>query len=234
MNASNQVSLPHPSKYFNTLAALVFLAIAPLLSAEENVATPALKMHVTFENAGSDVTEEGEKIIARCAAKFEEITHRKLGEWSINICFEQQIRARGANLTSADHLRGVTTHGSASSTIRIATGQRSSWGRILAHEVTHAFVRNAYGTAVNTTLNEGLAEYMAEQFYASEVHRDLHNAQWGHFSEKLLPYVEGHRFCSEHVEDHEFPEFFAKEIKKGTSSYNCLAYEWKMIASSSN
>ena len=222
MNATSLLSKP-----LTLLTILFFLSAASLLKADEKAATSGSNLQVVFENTDSEAAEEGKKIIAQCAARFEEITHRKLSEWTVQIRFEEKIQTRGMALAGHDGLRGVTTHSKTASTIRIAIGNKSNWGRILAHEVTHAFVRNAYGPALNDTLNEGLAEYMAEQLYPSEVHRDMHNASWGRFSEKLLPYVEGHRFCCEHATDRAFPSFFANEIKQGTSSYDCLAYEWK-------
>ena len=195
-------------------------------------AAPSRDPEVIFENANPRATTEGGKIIAEAARHFEEITQRKIGEWTIRISFEEEVSVQGMNLIGNEHLRGVTMHSAHSSTIRIAVRKNSNWDRVLAHEVVHTFVRATYGTANNTTLNEGLAEYVAAQIFPAEVRRDLYNAKWGRgrFSQNLCPYVEGYRFCSEHARDADFANFIAQEITGSANSYILLNYKWKLSA----
>lgn len=222
-----------PSPYFRAIIFLLCLAPATLLLAQK-AEEPGLM--AAFENVDPEVSAEGMKIISECARRFREVTHHKAGDWTVRVCFVEKIHAHGMNLCSHGQLRGVTRHGCDGSTIQIATrlaaGQRSSWERVLAHEVVHALVREAYGNTSNTTLNEGLAEYIAGQMFPSEVRRDLHNAVWGASSQALIPYVEGHRFCSEHGEEKDFADFFAKAIKTNDIGYDGLAHEWQELSTS--
>lgn len=206
------------------LAALL-LPSMPTIQAHEGCGE-AHRLAIAFENMDEEAAAEANKIVAECAARFERITGKKVGDRNVRLRFEDSLRMPGQALAGGGEVRGATTHSADSSTVRISTRSRSRWQRVLAHEIVHVFIRDAFGQAPNKTLNEGLAEYVASQLYCGEVQRDLQSARRGKFNQALLPYIEGHRFCAEHAEDAAFAKFFAREIRSSDTSYETLTHLW--------
>ena len=100
----------------------------------------------------------------------------------------------------------------------------------IAHELTHAFVREAFGAAENRALSEGFAEYLASRFYGAEVNRDIHAASAVVIrNPKLMPYVTGFDFCQSHVEKPGFAKFFESQIVMPDFGPGHLANVWKRL-----
>ncbi len=183
----------------------------------------------TFENTDKETEILGRKIIAITAERFEKITGVHVGKLPVTVRFAEEIVFGDASRVSSGKVQGVTLYDRDSCTIQIAKKRISTFGRVLAHEVTHVFVREAFGQALNRTLNEGLAEYMAAQEFPSEVERDMRNAAAkGFVPQGLRTYVDGHRFCKSFAEDANFAAFFAREIKKSThTDFSELKEVWE-------
>jgi len=183
---------------------------------------------VIFENATPEMEELGKKIIDVTANRFEKKTGKKVGNTTIYVQFVETTALGDHSRTTAGKVQGVTIYRPTSCTIQISTKRSSTFGRVLAHEVTHVFVREVFGKAANSTLNEGFAEYLAAQEYPSEVKRDMKAAASQRvLSCNLKPYVEGHQFCERFADDVRFPEFFASQISsKETSGYQALKQAW--------
>ncbi len=212
-----------------TLFSLWLLSMLIMVRADEPVSTSSPLPPVTFENAASEVVEEAGAIVATALQHFEKVTQRKTGNRPIRVRFVEILSARGMEHLGDGRIQGVTHHEADFSVIEISTRRTSSWGRTLAHELTHVFVREAYGKVANRTLNEGLAEYVAFRIFPSEVSRDLSNAHasLGPLSPARRPYVEGLRFVAQHASDKRFPNFFESAIKNPNSSYQDLKETWK-------
>ena len=184
---------------------------------------------VVFEDADAETEALGRKIVLITAERFEKITGVRVGKLPITVKFTDEIIFGDASRVSAGRVQGVTLYEKDSCTIQIAKKRISTFGRVLAHEVTHVFVREAFGQAFNRTLNEGLAEYLAAQEFPAEVERDMRNAgAKGFVPQALRTYVDGHRFCKHFAEDENFAAFFASEIKKSThANFSELKTAWE-------
>ena len=189
----------------------------------------AIAPQVVFENTDAETEVLGRKIIAITAERFEKITGTHVGKLPVIVKFTDEIVFGDASRISSGRVQGVTLYDRDSCTIQIAKKRISTFGRVLAHEVTHVFVREAFGQAFNRTLNEGLAEYLAAQEFPAEVERDMRNASAkGFVPQALRTYVDGHRFCKHFAEDANFAAFFASEIKKSTyTDFSELKIAWE-------
>lgn len=181
---------------------------------------------VTFENLPDDQRELADEIIVRVTRCFMEISHEAVGTMPIRVRFTPTLSMGENSHTAAGHIQGVTVHEADSSTIEISTSRTSSWGRIFAHELTHALARATYGKANNRTLSEGLAEYVASELFPTEVGDDMRNIRLGRSTPVLRSYLDGFRFVAQHALDKRFAAFLKSTIKDSTMSLSELRDAW--------
>ncbi|MBI4025606.1 MAG: hypothetical protein HY360_11550 [Verrucomicrobia bacterium] len=219
----------HPLTLIILFCGWLLIAVA-IAQADDRVLIGDTASAISFVNANPDDIEEGRRIAAVVSRLFEQITLHRVGSRSIYVCFSNSMAFGEMSLSGEGRVQGTTVHQANCSTIQISNSRTSSWGRVFAHELTHVFVREAYGRSLNRTLNEGLAEYIAAMLFSSEVRRDLRNATRGPTAAALRPYVEGFRFIAEHVADERLPAFLESEMKTGDGSYRSLREAWDRSA----
>ena len=173
---------------------------------------------------------EAKDLIAQAAQYFEKLTGQAVGHRAIQIHFVNRPSTGDAIHVGGGDVEGVTFHVKTDSIIEISRKHPDRWKRILAHEVTHVFVQEAFGPVKNRTLSEGLAEYVADNFFPNQVRNDFYkasNAKFVLLVAKLQPYVDGFRFVSQHARDSRFAEFFAIESKNpATNTSRLLNNAW--------
>jgi len=186
-------------------------------------------VNVVVENGPPEIQKMAHDIVAETAWRFQQASGVAVGKMPIHVVFVDTVDT-GENIrTDSGRVQGVTIYNpeTSSCTVQIPLRKSSSFGRVLAHEVTHAFVREAYGRVINRTLNEGLAEYMASLEFPSEVRHDLQRARGSGLMLVLRPYVDGQQFCQDHATDPHFGSFLASEFKTSHLTYSQLSKAWK-------
>ncbi len=206
---------------------VLLCGVAIVLLSQETSPNRISGIQIAFEDAPTDVIEKGPDLVAETADRFEQVTKRKIGHMPIRVKFVERISMDGVSEKISKHIQGMTYYTEDECSVHISKRRISSWGRVLSHEVVHVFVYETYGRSQNRLLNEGLAEYLAEKAFPSEVRRDLRNAiNSVSMASTLNPYVDGYRFISEHATDENFSKFFASEIKNRFTSYELLQRAW--------
>jgi hypothetical protein len=204
-----------------------------VLSAEEESSSPELSKYsddkegrVIFDRGNEEDLRDCEKIVGMTTGCFHKITGQKTGDTPIRIFLTDHLSRGNVSLVKGVP-QGITFCADDGFIIQISNQRSSSFGRVLAHETTHVLLREAYGQTINLALTEGLAEYIAQQSYPSEVQRQMSAAATGGLTRVMRPYVEGYRFISRHAHDPAFAEFFAVEIKVPCDSGRDLEKHWK-------
>lgn len=198
-----------------------------ILQAGEGDRAAAPELKVIFTHATPKLEEEARWIIGGTAERFEQVTHESIGNVTIRVEVVDDSGALDEGFSPAGKIQGMTVfhHGSNLGAIRISSQRSVGFGRILAHEVTHVFVREVFGRVRNRVLNEGLAEYLASLQFPSEVKRDLRSAA-SSSSASLRQYVDGYRFCEQFAGDERFPGFLKREINRNLGNYEELKAQW--------
>lgn len=188
---------------------------------------PASKNETTVRRADPAIGSEAQLIVEKVALLFTRITGVSVDGIPVRIQFVDNLKDGDKIITEGGHVEGITHYPQMGPLIEIANDRSSSWQRVLAHEVTHVFVNQVYGRAYNSTLNEGLAEFIAEAVSPDEVRSSMKKlSKRSSLEAQYRPYLEGFRFCKEHAEDERFPEFLASEIQSRNSPYPVLKALW--------
>jgi hypothetical protein len=188
---------------------------------------------INFEGATPKRVEEAQKIMVEIEGHFQKVFHKKVKPPLVDIQLLETLRGNGMNCSYEGHLEGVTLFTDSTCVIQISTQRTSTWGRILAHEMGHVLIHQAYGQPSNLWLNEGIAEYLAGESFPSEVRTAYRkNASQRLLPIQVIPYVEGLRFCNSHAEDAKFPGFFEVEIKNSVKSVEELVTKWEKFVGS--
>jgi hypothetical protein len=238
----------------STATFLVFMSMAVLLMANEKQPGQAGGLRITLANGDDRMAVEAQAVVTRTTALFEELFHRPVE--SANICirlvnsrqmgelvrFEQIARQGGRAVVRLQivnnpglmvrnqgfHVEGMTFGKNGSYEVKILQDQDQRFGRILAHEITHVLVRQTFGESANSYLNEGIAEYLAEKLFPTDVQRDRKGVSAAS-SRDILPYVEGLGFCRSHATDENFPKFFASQLRRPVDSGRDLEASWQRL-----
>ncbi len=184
-----------------------------------------------FENATPQQEKIGEKVIAATRDRFNQLMKTEAGQRPIRVCFVDRCSWGEASRTVSVNIQGITSFQDQEWRIEISREHTASFERILAHEVAHALVREAFGippgVLVNRTLNEGLAEYLASLECAGEVNRDFQSGVGQSLiPPKWRPYMDGYRFCRRHAEEPGFGTFFARHLGDIGGEYAYLDALW--------
>jgi hypothetical protein len=122
-------------------------------------------------------------------------------------------------------IQGTTAGADGQYQIKINKSVGNRFGRVLAHEMTHVLVRQTFGRGQNLFLNEGIAEFIAEKQFPSQVGMDLKNSA-AHKGKVLRPYVTGYQFCAQNAEHPQFSQFFASTLDSPNGSVGELELSW--------
>lgn len=208
-------------------------------------------LSVTFDGIPSASLNEAKDTVRKSISDFEQITHkhvpcsrvlvRLVTPESMNEMVQfkehvdlsgrkhismQMLNMRGLSVwTKGCKLEGMTVGSAGEYVIKIVDQSGLNFNRVLAHEMTHVYVKQSFGEGSNQMLNEGLAEYIASLQYAFDVTGDLKNAEKSTVRQ-LQPYVIGYQFCKEHAREKQFADFFQKELDSNHSSYGSLKKAW--------
>lgn len=230
------MNLPlHPSHralafLLQTRAAAASFAATMLFAA--CVAAPASersppKLPLRLEGLSEDDAREAREVYRVTRERFTEITGRPVGALKIRVQLVERAMGGEASRTLTQ-VMGVTRQSREECRISITPLRRGSFGRVLAHELTHAFLHEAYGRTTNRALNEGLAEYLASLSYSAEVNRDQRAAAANYASaQKLQPYVAGYNFCLHYARDPDFIAFFDRRIYMPDFGFDDLMTAWR-------
>lgn len=213
-----------------SLIVLFLLSLmAALYAGEAEPSAPGGTGRITFKNLDSGQEAQAMEVYAAARAHFTRLTGREVGAVPVRICIVDHLGQGEASRTAGQKL-GVTVYLDGESVVQISAAQTRSFGRVLAHELTHAFVREAYGAAVNRPLSEGFAEYIASQNYAAEVNRDIRAASAAMMKNpRLMPYVNGYNFCLHYADRPGFGMFFESQIKTLDFGLGHLETVWKRL-----
>lgn len=205
-------------------AAVAVIAISGAAAASErNDPKPPLLL----EGLTADEARDAREVYRATRDHFTEITGRPVGAFKIRVRLVERAMGGEASRTLTQ-VMGATQQGREECRISISRLRRGSFGRVLAHELAHAFLREAYGRTTNRALSEGFAEYLASLEYSAEVNRDLRAAaaQYAN-APKLQPYVAGYNFCLHYARDPDFLAFFDREIYFPDFGFDHLLTAWK-------
>ncbi len=211
-----------------SLIAFFLLSLMAALCAGGAEPSPAGGVgRISFDNLDPAQEVQAMEVYATARAHFTRLTSREVGEVPVRVRIVERL-GRGEASRTVGQMLGVTVYVDGESVVQISAAQTRSFGRVLAHELTHAFVREAYGTAVNRSLSEGLSEYIASQFYGAEVNRDIRAASAVVMKNpRLMPYVNGYNFCLHHADRPGFGKFFESQIKMPDFGLGHLEAVWK-------
>ncbi len=211
-----------------TLGFLMVVALVAALMAEEPPVGTAGSSVVSFVNATAEQKAVGPKVVASIREQLMKLTGRELGHMPIEVRLVEELGRGNASCLATGRMQGVEFQTAGVFVIEILKNGSSSFGRVLAHEMTHALLHEAYGEILNRTLNEGMAEYMASQDFSMEVSRDFRAAlNLSPMPAKLRPYVEGQKFCQRHATENGFAAFLAAELGQPDGGGAALQEAWK-------
>lgn len=111
--------------------------------------------------------------------------------------------------------------------ILVATRANAAVAAILAHEATHAFLAEAFGTVRDPFLNEGLAQWFAAQAWPPLRNELRHLWLKGELRTAASPYVAGFHWIEEHVERPRFAEFVRAEGGAISKNVDDLEKRWR-------
>jgi hypothetical protein len=210
------------------LVGFLLLSLVLALRAEPATGAPAAEeAALSFENVDAGDEAAAMEIYATVRAHFTRITGREVGKLPIRVAMVDHLGSGEASRTAGQVL-GVTVHSAGRSLIQISSSQDRTFGRVFAHELVHAFTREAYGQAVNRSLSEGLADYVASLLFSAEVNRDLRAASKAVVrNPRLLPYVNGYNFCLHYAQREGFGDFYASQIGMPDFGFGHLERVWK-------
>jgi hypothetical protein len=181
----------------------------------------------TFETNDDQISSEGKLIIGRTADKFREILGVQVGAYPIHVYFVENLHLGDLVRTGEGEIQGVTMYGEKKGIIEILKHRQSSLARVLSHEVTHVFIREAFGPSSNQFLNEGLAVYFAGQICPVEIRQQMDLFSYKPAPTEMRPYIEGYRFVRAHIKDPKFSEFLKDELKHSCDTLHDLELRWK-------
>lgn len=213
-----------------SLVVLFLLSLAAALCAGVEETRPENASSLICDNLTPDQEAQAAVIYREARAQFVRLMGREVGRIPVRVCEVEQLRGRGEASRTVGQMQGVTAYVGGEIVVQISASRSSSFGRVLAHELTHAFVREAFGAAVNRSLSEGFAEYVASLQFPSEVKHNLRAASFAVArSPKLMPYVSGFEFCSRHAKSLGFAKFFESQIGMMDFGPGQLADAWKCL-----
>ncbi len=210
-------------------AILACVLPAPLPAQEEApaAAPPPAFARITFENISPDLHAACRRIIVSTALHFRKLTGVEAGRMPMTVRFEETARLEVDHAEAILGAQGVCVVTAEGAAIRVAVNGAQAVAPVLAHEAAHAFVAEAYGSARNRHLNEGLAQYLACLAHPP-LRGDLRRF-WlrGNYDASASPYVAGFHFVDEHAEDPRFPEFFQAYVDRVEAGYDDLEELWQ-------
>lgn len=210
------------------LVGLTLLFAAGVLPAPCRAAEKAPgRLPLILEGLPEAEAREAREVYRVTRERFTQLTGRKVGAWPVRVRLVEHPSAGQASRT-VRQVMGTAVQRGRECQVNVSLLRRGSLGRVLAHEFTHAFLREAYGPTANQALSEGLAEYLASLGYSAEVNRDLRAASAAYVNApKLQPYVEGYNFCLHYAASPYFLSFFDRQVYLPDFGFNCLMSTWK-------
>ncbi|MCC7518777.1 MAG: hypothetical protein IT578_06290 [Verrucomicrobiae bacterium] len=191
------------------------------------LATPTSRSCFETDGLPADLAAQAEQIYAITRAHFIRLTNREVGRLPIRLRLVENPGGHEA-LRRGEKVLGSTVHHADFSEVRVGSEEARSFGRVLAHEITHVFVREAFGRAANRALSEGFAEYVASLSFGAEVRHDMRAAFHPRTrGTRILPYVNGFNFCLHYAEKPAFASFFAEQISLPDFGMSQLLTVWE-------
>lgn len=210
--------------------ALLLAASSAFAGSPRSPEKPPQKSLLILDGLPDEEAREAREVYRVTRERFIELTGRKVGAIPVRVRLVERASGGEANRT-VSQVMGTAIHGARECRISISVLRRGSFGRVLAHELTHAFLSEAYGRTANHALSEGLAEYLASLSYSSEVNRDMRAASAAYVNvPKLQPYVEGYNFCLHYARSPTFIPFFDRQVYIPDFGFDHLMTTWKRHA----
>lgn len=211
-----------------TLIGLLLLSLVVILRAEGNDAAPVGgETSLTFEGVDASDEAQAMEVYSAVRSHFLRLTGREVGRMPFRVTMVDRLGSGEASRTAGQVL-GMTVHTGGESVIQVSRAANGSFGRVFSHELVHAFVREAYGKAVNRALSEGLADYIASLLFSAEVNRDVRAASNAVVrNSRLIPYVNGFNFCLHYAQREGFGDFYASQIGMPDFGFGHLENVWK-------
>lgn len=203
-------------------------------AAKKDEKSPVTDLSIKFDTASPKQFREAEQILGEIRGNFTSIFKKEVKLPSIDIEFVPHIVAEEnttePKYTSDGRLQGLTKPTEAGYSILISNERTSTWGRILAHELAHVVLQEAFGVHRNQWLSEGMAEVLACKSFPSEVIRSYNRQEKKKFvAAELVPYIEGYWFCRRHFEESCFARFYESEAKNSVDSMSELESRWQQF-----
>jgi diadenosine tetraphosphatase ApaH/serine/threonine PP2A family protein phosphatase len=159
--------------------------------------------------------------------RFIALTGRRVGDLPIRVRLVERAAGGEASRT-VTQVMGTAVQRPGECRISISLRRRGSFGRVLAHELTHAFLREAYGRPANKALSEGFAEYLASLSHSAEVNHDMRASASQYASApSIQPYVEGYNFCRHYARSPGFMSFFERQLQVPDFGFDHLMTVWE-------
>lgn len=202
-------------------------AFAETVASSAEGGKKAAKLPLVFEGLSKEEAREAREVYRRTRERFIELTGRKVGALTVRVRFVERPSGGEAVRTITQRM-GVTVQNRGECRISIRRLRRGSFGRVLAHELVHAFLHEAYGRVENRALSEGFAEYLASFDHSAEVNHDMRSASARYVNApKIQPYVEGYNFCLHYARAPGFVAFFDRQIYTPDFGFETLMTLWR-------
>ena len=217
---------PLPSLSLVGLAIFLSASVlpAPCRASEKSTG----RFPLIFEGLSEPEMREAREVYLVTRDRFMQLTGRKVGALPVRVQIVEHLSSVGQASRTVRQVMGTTVQHGRECQVYISVFRRGSLGRVLAHEFTHTFLREAYGNTSNQALSEGLAEYLSSLSYSAEVNHDLRAASAAYVSApKLQPYVEGYNFCLHYADSPHFISFFDRQVYLPDFGFDCLMSTWK-------